>query len=355
MGRPGRGGGGGSRGGSSRSSRGGSSRSHSSSRSSFSSSRPNRPSSRGSSSGGFGGPRPGFGGPGPSHGSGPRPPRPPRPPRRTYYRSGGSGRGGCSSAISGFIFLIILAIYIVTSLASRSFNSSSNKQYSTNVIDENVVYEQAQQYYSDNFNDENHALLYYVYFEEIESDMAQLVIGDDAITIFDDDMQDEFWNIYDRYYSADISEAEWLGNTFADAADTIAGKRGTIDNTKGFYKSCYNDKLGWIGSSGKNTLIAGLETFYDKTGIQPYIVLIEYETLPGVVVSTGNNSTVLKTLIIAVAVIVVLLLLINWWKKVQARKKEEAERTERMLNTPLDKFGDTTDNELNDLIDKYDD
>lgn len=350
MGRPGRGGGGGRRSGSSSSRRGGSSRSHSSSRSSSrssfrSSSRPSRPSSRGPIGGGFGGPRPPYG-PGP---------RPPRPPRRTYYYGGGYHRGGgCSSAIFSLVFLFILGVYIVVSTMSQGMYSSS-KQYDSNVIDENVVYEQAQQYYSDNFNDENHALLYYAYLDENESDMAQLVIGDNAITIFDYDMQDYFWEIYDAYYYADVDEAEWLAYTFEDVAEIIADHRGSIDNNKTFDGSCYNDKLGWIGSSGKSTLLKGLEKFYNETGIQPYVVLVDYETLPGVVISTGNNSTVLKTLIIAVAVIIVVVLLINWWKKVQARKKEEAETTERMLNTPLEKFGETDNKELNDLIDKYDD
>jgi hypothetical protein len=36
----------------------------------------------------------------------------------------------------------------------------------------------------------------------------------------------------------------------------------------------YDDQIGWVSS--KNTLIAGLETFYNETGIQPYVVLIPY-------------------------------------------------------------------------------
>lgn len=36
----------------------------------------------------------------------------------------------------------------------------------------------------------------------------------------------------------------------------------------------YEDKIGWVSS--KNTLISGLEDFYKKTGIQPYIVFIPY-------------------------------------------------------------------------------
>lgn len=36
----------------------------------------------------------------------------------------------------------------------------------------------------------------------------------------------------------------------------------------------YEDNIGWVGN--KNTLISGLEDFYNKTGIQPYVVLIPY-------------------------------------------------------------------------------
>ena len=36
----------------------------------------------------------------------------------------------------------------------------------------------------------------------------------------------------------------------------------------------YEDKIGWI--SNKNTLISGLEDFYNKTGVQPYVMLIPY-------------------------------------------------------------------------------
>lgn len=234
------------------------------------------------------------------------------------------------------------------------FQFSKGKQYGSNVIDENIVYEQAQQFYSDNFSDENHALLYYAYLEENESDSAYLVIGDNAIKKFDDRMQDKFWEVYDDYYYSDVNEAEWLGYTFEDMAAVIADERGAIVNDKGFDASCYSDKLNWIGSSGKNTLLTGLRTFYETTGIQPYIVLIDYEKLPGVVISTGNNSTVLKVLIVCVAIILIVLILFKWWKKVQERKKEETEATERILNTPLEKFGDTSNKDLNDLMDKYD-
>lgn len=36
----------------------------------------------------------------------------------------------------------------------------------------------------------------------------------------------------------------------------------------------YNDKIGWI--SNRNTLITGLEDFYNLTGVQPYILFVPY-------------------------------------------------------------------------------
>lgn len=38
----------------------------------------------------------------------------------------------------------------------------------------------------------------------------------------------------------------------------------------------YEDNIGWISS--KNTLISGLETFYKKTGVQPYVLLVPYSS-----------------------------------------------------------------------------
>ena len=38
----------------------------------------------------------------------------------------------------------------------------------------------------------------------------------------------------------------------------------------------YEDNIGWITS--KNTLITGLEDFYKKTGIQPYVLFVPYST-----------------------------------------------------------------------------
>lgn len=50
----------------------------------------------------------------------------------------------------------------------------------------------------------------------------------------------------------------------------------------------YEDNIGWISS--KNTLISGLEDFYKKTGIQPYILFVPYSEEYW----SGNNIRVSK-------------------------------------------------------------
>lgn len=245
--------------------------------------------------------------------------------------------------------LAVLIILLVIASMFRGMANGSGIQFSSNKIDEDIVLEQAEQYFG-KLNDESAVLLYYAYSESSDSDNAQMYFGNNIpVEMFDDA---DFWEIYDSYYYGDATEGEWLGGSFKDMIPHVNGK---LDNPGGFIEGCIEDDLNWLSNTDRNACLNELEKFYNATGIQPYIVLADYEELPGVVISKGNNNTVLKTLIIAVAVIVVIVLLIGWWKKVQARKKEEQEATERMLNTPLEKFGNTGDTALNDLIDKYDD
>lgn len=61
---------------------------------------------------------------------------------------------------------------------------------------------------------------------------------------------------------------------------------------------------------------------------------------------------VLIVLIVVVAIIIVIAVSFNWWKKAKAQKNLEAEQTERILNTPLETFGDKN---MDDLKKKYDD
>lgn len=61
------------------------------------------------------------------------------------------------------------------------------------------------------------------------------------------------------------------------------GKSSTVKRDKlesGYVEAlypCYDDGIGWIGSGNK--LTKGMDYFYDKTGVQPYLVLVPYGTV----------------------------------------------------------------------------
>lgn len=361
MGRPGAGGGGGrsrSGGGGSRSGRSSSGRSgHSTS---FS--RSSRP------SGGYGGPSRG---PAPA----PRPPRPPRPPRhygygyssrprtRTVYRNGSSSSSGCSTVLAWLIVLFI----VFAVLASRGYLNwfggagGFGNSYASNTIDVDVVAENAETYYNNNItipnskeNDEKAFLFYFTYLEDSDADEVYYLPGYDVDYVFTDSVYDAFDRAYIDYFN-EPSVDKWLTGILNDTSKVIANSTDKVDNPSRFNEECVDDDLDWMNNTEQKQVIASCKAFFEKTGIQPYIVLVDYAELPGVVISKGNNNTVLKTLIIAVAVIVVIALLFNWWKKKQQDQKEDEERAQKMLETPLEQFGDTGNTELNDLIDKYDD
>ena len=207
----------------------------------------------------------------------------------------------------------------------------------------------------------------------------------------------------------------------------------------------YEDKIGWI--SNKNTLISGLEDFYNKTGVQPYVMLIPYsaeywngsslnvnsatnylesvyknkfsdeghfifayfecqndtksemdgefrylagysvdtimdnealnifngylqknyyntslsleemisktfsETAKNIMSKPTNGWDFGKTLLIVIAVVAVIFIIYMIIKNQNKREKEKEEHTEKILNTPLEKFGTDT----SDLENKYKD
>lgn len=372
MGRPssggGRGGGGGrSSGGSSRSS-GGSSRSSSGSSmsgrrsssgrtvgSSRSVNRPTGGSSRPGGGGGYGGP--GYGGPGgpgrggffggPGYGG----PHYGGPRRRFFYggRRGGGGCG-CSSSFAALLFtIIVLGIIGVfhyirpntyqnnnqssnvvvsssnrTALASGSVNetdyytdeldwivSSSTLEKgmksfykqtgvqpylylakpvsSTNTDSECAAFADA--LYDELFTDEAHILVVYVEnLDPNEYGYLHMVVGSAATTVIDSEAEDILYGYIDSYWDLDYSEEELFSKAFSDTADNIMKQH-------------------------------------------------------------TNANDVWRIVVIAAAVIVVLIILFIWWRARKKQKNKEQEDLERMLNKPLDTFGDK---EMDDLTKKYD-
>lgn len=161
------------------------------------------------------------------------------------------------------------------------------------VLKSDVSKEQwARDYYDENIGVENGFL--YVYFEEADSDEVgymAYVNGKQTSSVMDSEAVEIFWNYIDKnWYDSSLSMDKVLINSFNDTADTI------------------------------------------------------------MTVSTTRNDLI-KYLIIGLAAIIVLILIFKIMSAKFKRDKEKAQETIDILNTPLDKSPDVTD----ELIDRYGD
>ena len=147
----------------------------------------------------------------------------------------------------------------------------------------------AKQLYSEKFTDQGHFLL--VFCDDGKGSYnAGYWMGDQARTVLDDEALDIFAGYMNEYYSGDMEDEEFFSTTYAKTAERI------MTVTK----------------------------------------------------SDWPVATTVIAVVIAVAVIV--FLLYTWWKKSKEQKNVEAKRTADILNTPLEKFGDS---EVEDLAKKY--
>lgn len=152
-------------------------------------------------------------------------------------------------------------------------------------------YDELQDYanslYDQLFTDEAHLLL--VFFEYTPSDyMDYYVTGTQAKTVVDTEAGDILLDYIDRYYyDSGLTDEEMFGNSFRDAADRM------MEVTK-----------------------------------SPWITVFSI-----------------------FGVFAVLIILFAWWSRAKKQKNLEAQHTEQVLNTPLQKFSDS---EAEDLAKKYD-
>lgn len=142
--------------------------------------------------------------------------------------------------------------------------------------------------YDELFEDEGHLL---VVFQEYQGDgnyFAWCVAGKQAKTVFDKEARDIFFDYLDNYYYSDLDTSDYFSTVFEETGDRM----------------------------------------------------MEVTQSPAV------------TIFIVIGVVAVLLILFTWWKKAKAQKDLEAERTERILNTPLD-TSPTKSPEVEELEKKY--
>ena len=135
----------------------------------------------------------------------------------------------------------------------------------------------AKQLYEEKFNDNGHFLL--VFYERNGKYNCGYYVGASALSVMDDEALEILRDYLNRYYYTDtakVSDEEMFSRTFSDTANRI------MTVTRSYWP-----------------------IFFAVVGV-----------------------------------LVILWLLFHWWKKHKEQKNKEAEQTERILNTPLETFGD---------------
>jgi hypothetical protein len=136
--------------------------------------------------------------------------------------------------------------------------------------------------YDELFTDEAHLLLVFFEYGSNSQYMDWYVTGTQAKQVIDTEAGDILLDYLDRYYYQNMSDEEFFSKSFSDAADRIM-----------------------------------------EVTTSPWIPVL---------IVLGVGSAMVIGFI--------------WWSRAKKQKEIEAKRTEELLNTPLEKFGDTEAEEL---------
>ncbi len=257
----------------------------------------------------------------------------------TTYRSGGGGSAsGCLTVIIIFIVMIVLM-----SVLSGGF-TTQNAQY----IETEVLEKYTEDAYIEEFgNKDGYMIVICTDDEDGYEDVGCSKYRGDVADLLD--MYDgAFWTAYDANYNDDLGIQ--LG-----AALTATAKEMVADDVKpldggSFDKTFYKDEIDWVDSD--SALRKGAEAFYEASGIQVRIRLVEYKSFVDDYVETTNGLTkVFIGLVIAAGVVGVVFIMFKWWQARKKQKNIEDENTIKILNTPLESFGDK---DLAETMNKYD-
>lgn len=307
----------------------------------------------GSRSGSFGGgPSGGFGGPRPnSH----RPMGGPviytRPHYgRVYTRPvGGTGCGclGCGAYFP--VCLVILLIILI--ICSATGNTTVGGGY---LIEDSVADDYAKQIYEEEFgNAADGTVLLITETENWKDEYETFACGSDAEPLIRQ-YKDEFWNLFDDNYQDDV--ARQITATLYEVVQSMSenGETAISDSDLDYRGQKFiEDNINAFDSEG--TLADAMEDFYDSTGIRLYVIAEKYDSFAGDLGAKPESgtdfTTVFIVLIVATAVVLVVYLLFKWWKAKKKQKNIEDENTIKILNTPLETFGDT---DLKQTAAKYD-
>lgn len=322
--------------------------------------------SGGSSGGssGFGGARgPVGGGPrGPMGPMGPRMPMGPRP-RRYYGRRGGSG---CGAVIAWVVVVIVVfsffraasGMMFATTLGAASCSTglhSSSTTLTTSSEKREKMDSKYLDYSNDWYTDElgwlgrnNHTLiegLETFYQKTGVQPYVYLAAYDGSDQYLDTDWCAEQAELY--YSELFTDEGHFLWVYFAcdnDSPDWMDGS---------FYYIIGKDAEIVLDEEAKEIFESRLQYYYDDTSLDVDEFLAQAFASSGKAIMSGpiHIRYVVIIIVAIVAVVVIIIIGFHWWKKKKQQKNKEQEDLERMLNTPLETFGNT---ETDDLKKKYD-
>ncbi len=256
--------------------------------------------------------------------------------------AGGTGGSGCSVFLT--IFVILLLMVLLFSCSTGLMNSTSGRY-----IEEDVLEEYTEDAYEEEFGDKDGYLI--VLCAKLEGEYDEMVCTRfrgapaEIMEIYDD----TFWQYFDDNYNDD------LGIQFGAALSLTAEEMvedGVEPLDGGMFDSTfYEDSIGYVDSGSR--LKAAGEEFFEASGIQVRIRLVAYEDFRDDYVETTNGLTkVFVALVIAAAILALVYLLFRWWQAKKKQKNIEDENTIKILNTPLESFGDL---DLEKTMEKYDD
>ena len=254
-------------------------------------------------------------------------------------RSSGSGRGGFTSILTIIIFLIIVVMMFQT-VGGCSTSGSSSITKSTverEALPVGSVVETG--YYTDElgwitnsskltegmeeFYKETGVQPYLYLLDSIDGDrnLTTQELSDYSAKLYESLFEDEahFLLVFHEYgdnYSCGYTVGSQAKAIMDDEAISILA-----DYLDQYYYSDLDDE-------------EFFSTVFAKTGSR--IMSVTRSPLP--------------IILIVVGVVVVLFLLFYWWKAAKAQKNKEDESLKEILNTPLEKFGDS---DLEDLEEKY--
>lgn len=264
--------------------------------------------------------------------------------RRPYYgRRGPSGCGCSTSAFTTLVIVVILVIFFASMMGDRSGNSGSQDvQISVSTVEREKLPAGSvneTDYYTDSIggwiNNRKELTTGMVYFYQKTGVQPYLYLIDSVdgnnnptpgeIAAFSEEMYDELF-----------TDEGHLLLVFYEYGDTfyyqyIAGSmaKSVIDNEAADILFDYLDRY-----------------YYSSLGEEEMFSTVFKETADRIMQVTPTTAERMQPFLIVVSLIVLAAILFAWWNKSKKQKEAETKRTQDMLNTPLNTFGDREAEEL---------